>query len=207
MNKKNILILTCATALLPLVAHADAGSWLDAYYVPSLNIKASAAGTSGSAGYKGYGARGLAEFQQHFDLTGEYEKISGKGSNDADGQQTRLGGGLQTAPGPVRGGIYGEYIYSRASAGGNSTNADGYGLHLQLSADLMPGLTAYGRVGRVDLKNKDTDAKAIGPEYRIGMTFMGPTVGLFTEYRIDRSSSGGVDTDAREFRVGLRFPF
>ena len=196
------LAVLAALAAPALPAWSAAEGFVDAYYVPSAQIKIS--GFDGTISGDGLGARAAVPIGDWFFVSGEFDHNNYK--DDAGHlNEYRVGGGVESSPDKARGAVYGEYV--RLEDESNDT-ADGFGLHARVSFDVIPPLKFFGEVGYVRLS--DHDVTFDGPEFIVGGAFsFTKLIAAFADYRISHlDGNGGGVSDAKfrtyDARVGVR---
>jgi len=175
--------------------------YLDAYYMPSSEIKADLPGLASSTGDgDGFGIRGLAAPSPYFGLTVELQSATIE--DDLDLDQLRFGIRGQTSIGL---GLAVEYV--NVDLGGD--DADGPALHARFEGS--PGdsaLSLFGQVGYMSL-GSDTDDFS-GLEFSAGLAYrIASRISLFADYR--RTALDGEDTNLEltlsDWRLGARLHF
>ncbi len=212
MIKRIALLLPLAVLAAPAAAKGYPDGLVDVYYVPSAHTKFSSGGDEADVSGDGYGAHAMVPVGPIFLITGEYNRdnydtvtfAGSSGSTDLKSDQYRVGFGAQSSPDQARLAAYAEYVKVKFHAGGDSSDADGFGLHLRGSFEIIPQLNLFGEIGYVRLNGNNETVD--GPEFLVGGSFaFTPMFGAFVDYRSSRlDTNSGDKTRLYDVRTGLR---
>ncbi|HZP12463.1 MAG TPA: hypothetical protein VFB36_08590 [Nevskiaceae bacterium] len=202
LRRLGVLVGLIAPAL-PAWSAAD--GFVDAYYVPSAQIKESSPGfPEESVSGDGVGVHATVPLGQLFFVNGEFQHNNYSDSNSSGHiNEYRAGGGIESSPDKARAAVYGEYIRLDPE---KADSADGFGLHARVTFDVIPPLNLFGEVGYVRLTaNGDT---IDGPEFLIGGAFsFTKYIAAFADYRISHLDGNGENESKDrlyDVRVGVR---
>lgn len=183
--------------------------YVDVYGVAKfdLNVDVNGAGDLDFEG-DGYGIKGAFTFADRFFASAEYQKVDyeldERGANnvaDSDFDQLRAGLGTRFEDGPALFYARGEYLKLELSAGGESVDEDGYGIHAGVRGENgRLGVTVEG--GYLDVGDFDGFEWLVEADYR-----MFDLIGLFVGYRWTQLSDNGVDLEFSDIRAGATFYF
>lgn len=214
----------CALALCgspAAFAGSGPGGNLDLYYVPKIEIEASGPGGSASTDGDGFGLRGMVMPMPQFAITGEYQgttldddatgSFTGTPNSELDFDLFRIGGGFLVAGSS---GIFAEYISGEFSAGGGSSDIDGFGIHGRVAGEVAPQIELYGQLGWLMLSSDfitfPTEEDLDGWEVNVGGAFaFNKQVGAFVDFRLSNieGDTSQVELETSEIRVGGRVMF
>jgi hypothetical protein len=180
-------------------AYPDRGGYVGAFYVPTSTKDVSLSGNPQTDfDGDGFGAHAIVPLGKLFAVTGEYQRSN---HDDADTDQFRVGGGVQSSPDKARLLAYGEYVNIDLPG---SASSSGFGLHLRGTLDVMPQLSVFGQVGYLNVSANDESTD--GPEFLAGASWaFTELIGAFVDYRITRIATGNDDrTRFDDLRTGVR---
>jgi hypothetical protein len=188
----------------PLAQAEPLAGFVDLYYVPWTQLKASAEVDGDEVKDKtdgdGYGVKGLLRLNEHIAFDGEYQTEDYDGSVDRDSYRAGAGYYWRYF------GVAANYINESIDDGVSDGDADGYGIYLRTSWLAIKGLAFTGGVGYVSL-DRDGDTFD-GLEYNVGLDVrLNDFLGLFADYRATDLSHSGLDLKLSDARAGLRLVF
>jgi len=204
MLRKLAAVMLLSAPALPALG---ADGFVDAFYVPSARLSGSGGGhiTGDGFGLKAAVPVGAVVF-----INGEFQRDTYRVDGDSGWiNQYRVGVGAQTSPDKARAAVWLEYAGLKGD--GDSSTANGFGIHSRVSYAVTPPFQIYAEAGYVLLSSKDdnsdSSSTADGPEFLAGAAFsFTERLAVFADYRFTRltGESGGGRIDFGDFRVGAR---
>lgn len=193
-------------AVLPLAAEARGLGHIDAYYIPSADLKIDVSGLGGADDSgDGWGGRVSIPVSATAAIVGEYQETD---YDDFDLGTTQFRGGLAMFFSPTSGLIV-EYVDIDLESNDGDEPADGFAGHVHIGFPAGDAAEVYGRVGYAKLED-DSGEKIEGLEWSVGIAVdLNPNMGGFIDFRSSRleTADSGVDFQFDDLRIGLRFPF